>query len=119
MERRCDEVDADEDDEHDEADDRITTDDEVAECREINEALASRFMIIQMPVITEENLKKLISTNFSSLKDEYVSQFAELFTEIRKKCEGGEISSKALDLRGLLSAIHMMENGLRDPAAAV
>ena len=85
--------------------------------REINEALASRFMIIQMPVITEENLKKLISTNFSSLKDEYVSQFAELFTEIRKKCEGGEISSKALDLRGLLSAIHMMENGLGVNAA--
>ncbi len=85
--------------------------------REINEALASRFMIIQMPVITEENLKKLIASNFSSLKDEYVAQFAELFSEIRKKCEGGEISTKALDLRGLLSAIHMMENGLGVNAA--
>lgn len=85
--------------------------------REINEALASRFMIIQMPVITEENLKKLIASNFPSLKDEFVAQFAELFSEIRKKCEGGEISTKALDLRGLLSAIHMMENGLGVNAA--
>lgn len=80
--------------------------------REINEALASRFMIIQMPVITEENLGKLILNRFPAMKEEYKDQFAKLFSEIRRKCEGGEISTKALDLRGLLAAIHMMEKGL-------
>lgn len=80
--------------------------------RELNEALASRFMIIQMPVISEDNLKRLIASKFPELKDDYTAQFAELFTEIRKKCEGGEISSKSLDLRGLLSAIEMMKRGL-------
>ncbi|MQN01118.1 MAG: MoxR family ATPase [Lachnospiraceae bacterium] len=80
--------------------------------RELNEALASRFMIIQMPVIAEDNLKKLISANYPDLKDDFVTQFAELFSEIRKKCEGGEISSKALDLRGLMSSIGMIDKGL-------
>lgn len=85
--------------------------------REINEALASRFMIIQMPVISEENLKKLIAAKFPNLKDEYAAQFAELFSEIRKKCEGGEISTKSLDLRGMLSAISMIDKGLGANAA--
>lgn len=80
--------------------------------REINEALASRFMIIQMPVITEENLKKLIRDKYPEIKDDYADQFAKLFSDIQKKCEGGEISTKALDLRGLLASILMMQRGL-------
>ena len=80
--------------------------------REINEALASRFMIIQMPVITEQNLKKLIRDKFPELREEYLTQFAQLFSDVRRKCEGGEISTKALDLRGLLAAIRMMSRGL-------
>ncbi len=80
--------------------------------REINEALASRFMILQMPVITEENLGKLIRSRFPSIREDYKDQFSRLFGEIRRKCEGGEISTKALDLRGLLAAIHMTEKGL-------
>ena len=80
--------------------------------REINEALASRFMIIQMPVIAEENLKKLTKDKYPDLVDDYNDQFAKLFSDIRRKCEGGEISTKALDLRGLLASIGMMKRGL-------
>lgn len=85
--------------------------------REINEALASRFMIIQMPVISEEDLEKLIRDKYPGIKTEYCSQFAQFFEEIRRKCEGGEISSKALDLRGLLASIRMMQRGLPVPEA--
>jgi MoxR-like ATPase len=80
--------------------------------REINEALASRFMIIQMPVISEENLRKLILDKFPNLRETYADQFAQLFEDIRRKCDGGEISTNALDLRGLLAAILMMSRGL-------
>ena len=80
--------------------------------RELNEALASRFMIIQMPVISKENLKKLIHQKFPTIKEDFAEQFAELFAEIRRKCEGGEVSTKSLDLRGLLSAIELMKRGL-------
>ena len=80
--------------------------------REINEALASRFMVIQMPVISEENLSKLMMDKFPTLKEDYAKQFSALFHEIRKKCEGGEISTKALDLRGMLAALQMTYRGL-------
>lgn len=80
--------------------------------REVNEALASRFMVIRMPVISLENLEKLIRTQFPGVKAEYVHQFALLFDEIRKKSESGEISTKALDLRGLLAALRLVGRGL-------
>ena len=80
--------------------------------RELNEALASRFMVINMPIISFENLKKLLLAQHPNLKESYADQLAELFQEIRKKCESSEISTKALDLRGLLSAVSLVENGL-------
>ena len=80
--------------------------------RELNEALASRFMVINMPIISEDNLDKLIKSQFPALKQEYSAQLAGLFEDIRKKCENSEISTKALDLRGLLAAISLIGNGL-------
>ena len=46
------------------------------------------------------------------MKQEYSAQLAGLFEDIRKKCENSEISTKALDLRGLLAAISLVGNGL-------
>ena len=80
--------------------------------REVNEALASRFMVINMPIISAENLKKLMLAQFTKLKDEYAQQLAELFQELRRKCDNSEISTKALDLRGLLAAIGLTKQGL-------
>ncbi len=80
--------------------------------REINEALASRFVIIHMPPITTENLQKLLLQEFPSLKPQWAEQFAMLFHELEKKCNSSEISTKALDFRGLLSAIRMIQKGL-------
>lgn len=80
--------------------------------RELNEALASRFMVIEMPVISSENLKKLLHREFPSIKDEYLEQFAELFQDLQRKSESSEISTKSVDLRGLIGAIHLMDKGL-------
>ena len=35
-----------------------------------------------------------------------------MFRDLRQKCDSGEISTKALDLRGLLAALHLMEKGI-------
>lgn len=80
--------------------------------REINEALASRFMVINMPIISQESLEKLLKAQYPRLKNEYVRQLAGLFQEIRAKCESAEISTKALDLRGLIAAVSLAQNGL-------
>ena len=73
--------------------------------RELNEALASRFMVINMPIISQDNLQKLLLSQFPKLKESYAEQLSGLFQDIRKKCDSSEISTKALDLRGLLAAI--------------
>ena len=80
--------------------------------RELNEALASRFMVINMPVISGENLEKLLLQQHPTLRKDYASQLTALFEEIRRKCESSEISTKALDLRGLLAAVNLIQNGL-------
>ena len=80
--------------------------------RELNEALASRFMVLEMPNISEENLRRLLRREFPTLKSEYMEQFAALFEDILKKSGSAEISTKAVDLRGLLAAITLMAHGL-------
>ena len=42
----------------------------------------------------------------------YRSQFVQIFLDLQKKCESAEISSKALDLRGMLDALHMIRCGV-------
>ena len=85
--------------------------------RELNEALMSRFMVINMPLISQENLKKLLAAQYPDLKEEYAEQFCALFGDIRSKCESGEISTKALDLRGLIAAVKLIRNGLSSAQA--
>lgn len=80
--------------------------------RELNEALASRFMVVNMPIISGADLEKLLAQQYPSLKAEYASQLTALFEEIRRKCESSEISTKSLDLRGLLAAVNLVYNGL-------
>ncbi|MDO4595076.1 MAG: AAA family ATPase [Tissierellia bacterium] len=80
--------------------------------RELNEALASRFMVIDMPNITTENLKKLILTKYPTIKDKYLKAFVDIFESLQKKSENSEISTKSVDLRGLVGAISMMKLGL-------
>ncbi|WBW50503.1 MoxR family ATPase [Peptoniphilus equinus] len=79
--------------------------------RDLNEALVSRFMVIHMPTITKENLE-LILKEKTRLNDEYIQRFSQFFLDIEKKSLNAEISSKAIDLRGLLNAIGLMEVGL-------
>ena len=80
--------------------------------RELNEALASRFVVIDMPAITTEGLIKLLCREYPDLRPAYAEQFAGLFQDIQKKCDGGELSTKPLDLRGLVAAVRLMKTGL-------
>ena len=80
--------------------------------RELNEALTSRFMVINMPNISSKNLRKLLQREYPQLKDGYVEQFAGLFKDLQLKSENSEISTKSVDLRGLLASINLMDKGL-------
>ncbi len=83
--------------------------------RELNEAL--RFSCLQMPAITGENLEKLIDREYPGLKRTYARQFVQLFLDIERKCQSAQLSTRPLDLRGLLDAVRLMERGLDAGAA--
>ncbi|MDD6074992.1 MAG: MoxR family ATPase [Clostridium sp.] len=80
--------------------------------RELNEALVSRFAVIDMPMISPESLTRLIRNRYPSMKKGAAAEFASVFLDLQKKCENAEISSKALDLRGFLDAMALIEKGL-------
>ena len=85
--------------------------------RELNAALASRFAIIDMPVISKEGMIKLIHYSFPDMKEELRDQFIELFYELHQKAEHADISDRAVDLRGLLDAIRLIKRGLKSQDA--
>ncbi len=80
--------------------------------RDLNEALTSRFAVLDMPVITEDNLSKLITRRYPGINPKIRDQLVKLYAELERKAESAEISDAALDLRGLLDAIALMEQGL-------
>lgn len=80
--------------------------------RELNEALCSRFLVISMPIISEDNLRRILLGQFPKLEKKALSQFVRLFYELNEKAEHAEISERAVDLRGLLDALRMMELGI-------
>ena len=84
---------------------------ELTKCRQ---KVRSTFgpMMKFLPVISDTDLQKLLRRTFPTLSAKWAEQFALLFRDLRQKCDSGEISTKALDLRGLLSALHLMEKGI-------
>ena len=80
--------------------------------KELNEALVSRFQVIDMPPQTEESLQFIFGKMFPNAKAAAVEQFIGVFIDLQKKALNSEISTKALDLRGLLAAMRIVETGL-------
>ena len=81
--------------------------------RALNEALCSRFAILDMPLIGEGDLQRLLKDVFPAIKPKICQQFVHLFYEIERKAQAAEISERALDLRGLIDAIRLVEKGIR------
>ena len=81
--------------------------------KELNEALVSRFLVIDMPPLTEENLYRIIRHDYPDIKEEALQAFGGLFLDLQVKAQNSAISTKAMDLRGLLAALGSVRIGLR------
>ena len=84
--------------------------------KELNEALVSRFLVIDMPAQTEETMDFIFREMFPLAKKEAVKQFIGVFLDLQLKALNSEISTKALDLRGMLDALRLIRRGI--PAGA-
>ena len=90
---------------------------EYAGTKELNEALVSRFLVIDMPSVDEEKLKMILKREFPSVDDEKLYQFIGIFLDLQLKAENGEISTKAIDLRGMIGALKNIKRGIKPTLA--
>ncbi len=86
--------------------------------RELNEALVSRFMVIDMPPVTEDTLMIILKKMYPEADEGALRQFGGLFMDLQIKAQNGEITTKPLDLRGMIAAIGTIKCGL-NPTAAI
>ena len=86
--------------------------------RELTEALVSRFLVIDMPGVTEERLRRILTASFPDFTAEGLKQICGLFLDLQLKAGNNEISTKPLDLRGLIGALKTIRGGL-SPRAAI
>ncbi|MGI6094476.1 MAG: AAA family ATPase [Lachnospiraceae bacterium] len=80
--------------------------------KELNDALVSRFMVINMPPLSMDRLQQILLNVFPDIRDEALEQFAGLFLDLQLKSQNGEISTKAVDMRGLIGALRLIRGGL-------
>lgn len=80
--------------------------------KELNEALVSRFMVIDMPAVDEGTLLSVLRATFPDAKAEGLKQMAGLFLDLQLKASFNEVSTRCMDLRGLLGAIRTIRAGL-------
>ena len=80
--------------------------------KELNEALVSRFMVIHVPSLTIETMYQILENLFPGIRREAREQFAGLFLDLQLKAQNGEISTKAVDMRGLIGALRLVRGGL-------
>ena len=86
--------------------------------KELNEALVSRFMVINMPKQDEETVSLILKTYFPEIKENTLKQFVGLFMDLQLKAEHSEISTKSVDIRGIIGALKTIQTGLK-PISAV
>ena len=86
---------------------------EYAGTKELNEALVSRFMTIDIPQIEEETLMVILTENFPDANPEILPQFAGIFLDLQEKSKNSEISTKSVDLRGLIGSLKTIKRGLK------
>ena len=64
---------------------------EYAGTKELNEALVSRFLVIDIPAVDEEKLKMILKREFPTVDEEKLLQFIGIFMDLQLKAENGDI----------------------------
>ena len=80
--------------------------------REMNEALVSRFSVIRMPTLRPEQLRRLLKMDVPQAAEEHIERCVGLFLDLNEKAVNGEVSTRSVDLRGMISALRLMTDGM-------
>lgn len=80
--------------------------------RELNEALVSRFTVIRMPTLDEAQLCELLRADVPEAAEENIRRCVGLFLDLNAKAVNGEISTNSVDLRGMITALRLVTDGM-------
>lgn len=80
--------------------------------KELNEALVSRFAVIQMPDINHERTLEILRGSIDDVSDKNLELFAQIFVDLQEKAKNGQISPKSVDLRGMITSVNLIKKGL-------
>jgi len=80
--------------------------------RELNEALVSRFTVIRMPDLESGQLFRLLQADVPNASREHIEACIGLFLDLNEKAVNGEISTHAVDMRGMIAALRLMTDGM-------
>lgn len=80
--------------------------------RDLNEALLSRFVVLKMPPLADDDLSLLIGETYPELKPAFIRDLCRLVADIQRKAEANEITHHAMDIRGLFDAVDLVKEGL-------
>ena len=80
--------------------------------RELNEALVSRFSVIRMPTLRPEQLRRLLKMDVPQAAEEHIERCVGLFLDLNEKAVNGEVSPRSVDLRGMISALRLLTDGM-------
>ena len=70
-------------------------------------------MTIDIPQIDEETLMVILADEFPDAKQDMLKQFAGIFLDLQEKAMNSEISTKSVDLRGIMGSLRTIRRGLR------
>ena len=80
--------------------------------RELNEALVSRFVVISVPQLVKEEMEQLIKGKFQGINEYFLPYVTSIFYDLQKKAQNAEISTRSVDLRGIIDALRLIRRGL-------
>ena len=80
--------------------------------RDLNEALLSRFVVLKMPPLADDDLSQLIAETYPELKPAFIRDLCQLVADIQRKADANEIAHHAMDIRGLFDAVDLVKEGL-------
>ena len=63
-----------------------------------------------MPKQDEETVSLILKTYFPEIKENALKQFVGLFMDLQLKAEHSEISTKSVDIRGMIGALKTIKS---------
>ena len=80
--------------------------------KDLNEALVSRFLVVDIPPVDKDTIMKILKIEFPDADEEKMVQFAGIFLDLQAKSANSEISTKAVDLMGIIGSLKTVKRGL-------